>query len=411
MRYPIPSAVWLVIALIVIFTPVFYSVMLGPFFFNGDHFSHAEAAIRLQDSQMLGVPHVLYHVLFMTLYNIFPFVDLTRLSTFLMVALRAMLGLIIFLLLRAQLSGQLSDLWIGGLVILFLLTYSPIFLWHNQAHGVTEFFLHHISHLNHLVYHNPTQNLLLIFVVPAQLVALGAIVPQPFRSANQRIFVTLLAAALVMLMSLSKPSYSIALLPALGLAALYRTMRRLPVDWSLLILGLGVPFLLILALQYVVAYADPERAGVGIGWLVFFRSRGFREWEVGLKLILSVLFPLVAYLLHARHVIKDDLLNFSWLVFGVSLIWTYFFYEDGKRLTHGNFAWSGYAALFGLMFSTILFLLRHYTTQAFVRTPRAILTASAFALHLVAGIYTYLFIVVNSEFPSAVWRFISRTLG
>ncbi len=399
------------IALIVIFTPVFYSAVLGPFFFSGDYFAHAQAAIRLQDSQMSGAPHVFYHVLFAVLHDIFPFTNLAHLAIFIMVALRAVLGVIIFLLLRAQLSAQLSDLWIGGLVILFLLTYSPIFLWHNQAYGVKGFFLHHISHLNHFVYHNPTQNLLLIFVVPAQLIALRAIVPQPFRSANERIFFTLLAAVLVMLMSLSKPSYSIALLPALGLAALYRTVRRLPVDWPLLIFGLGVPFLLVLALQYVVAYADSERAGIRIGWLVFFHSYGFRWWEVGLKLILSVLFPLAAYLLHARHVIKDDLLNFSWLVFGVSLIWTYFFYEDGKRLTHGNFVWSGYAALFGLMFSTILFLLRHYTTQAFVRTPRAVLTASAFALHLVAGIYTYLFIVANSEFPGRVWRFISRMLS
>jgi len=77
----------------------------------------------------------------------------------------------------------------------------------------------------------------------------------------------------------------------------------------------------------------------------------------------SIAFPLIVYALHFRCARKDNYLNMSWLVFGVSCVWSYFFYEDGQRIGHGNFVWTAYIALFVLMFSSILFLIKHYSKR------------------------------------------------
>lgn len=385
------SAAWLALALVAIFAPIFYGVAHSNIhFFRADYLSHYKIALRIQNGEALGVPHIFYHILIIGLKSLLPSESPSQLSALLMIGFRALLGVWLFLILRAQLSARLSSWWIGVMVVLFLLT-APLYLWRDaiDTSGNIDFIRHFTGYLNPLVYHNPTQNLMLIFVVPVSLIALRAVVPQPFQNARQRFILTALSAVLVMLMSLSKPSYSIALFPALGLVVLYRVVRRLPVDWWLLVVGLGLPFLFVLVLQYAVAYADPQRAAIQMGGLVFFRTQGFQVWEVALKCVLSVFFPLVAHLLHAKHALKDDYLNISWLVFGVSLIWSYFFYESGSRLSHGNFVWSAYAALFVLMFSTLLFLLKHYTARSAKRTLGTLLTVIAFGLQIVAGLYAY----------------------
>ncbi len=244
-----------------------------------------------------------------------------------------------------------------------------------------------VGYINHLSFHSPTQNLMLIFVVPTSLVALRAISPRPFRNLNQRAFFTLLAILVILLLSLSKPSYSIALLPALGLLVLYRVIRRLPIDWWLLIFGIGVPSLLMLLLQYIVTYSDPQRPSIAVGWLTFFNVHLEGTVDVLTRLALSMVFPSVVYLLHAREARKDDYLTLAWLTFGLSLIWAYLFYETGRRTADGNFVWSSYAAMLVLMFSSLLFLIKQYATQPFKLSWRLALSAAVFLLHVGSGVY------------------------
>ncbi len=380
------TLVSLMLALAVIFAPVFAVTILE---FGRDYYGHYKIAQRIQNGEALNTPHVFYHVLFIGLRSIFPLrVSLTH--WLLVTSFRALLGVLLFTILKAQLSERLAFGWSGVVIVLFLLS-APLYMQPDPLDALIgrNQLVVKLGYLNYLVYHNPTQNLMMIFVVPVSLFALRAVAPQPYRNGNQRAFLTALSALLLTLMTLSKPSYLIALLPALGLAVLYRLVRRLPVDWWLLIFGLGLPAVLMLALQYVVAYGDPDRASVQIGVLTVFRGYGLQVWDVVLRHLLSLIFPLVAYLLHLKHALKDDYLNFSWLVFGASLIWSSFVHEGGARLLHGNFVWTAYAALFVLMFSSILFLLKHYAARAYKLTPGAVATLIAFGLHVISGVSLY----------------------
>lgn len=346
-----------------------------------DYEVHYFIAIAIEENIPVFVPHILYHVLIIGFKNFFPVLEPYQISILLMVSIKALLGITLLMALRANLPKPTRQFPLIALTLAILI-FTPVHLSYDAA-----FLL--IGYLNYTIYHNPTQNLMMIFVVPVSLFALRAVVAQPYRNGNQRVFLTALSALLLTLMTLSKPSYLIALLPALGLAVLYRLVRRLPVDWRLLIFGLGLPAVLMLALQYIVAYGDPDRASVQIGVLTFFRAHDLQGRDVLLRHLLSLVFPLVAYLLHLKYALKDDYLNFSWLVFGVSLIWSSFFYEGGARLLHGNFVWTAYAALFVLMFSTILFLLKHYAARAYKLTPGAVATLIAFGLHVISGVRLY----------------------
>ena len=369
-------AVALTLVSISIFTPVLRVVID---LFDDDYSQHYEMALRLSSGEIQHLPHFLYHTLLVALTKL----SATRDDALLVlsVGFRVLLGLVIFFVLSAQVSRNFPSIWRAVIVILFLLI-SPLYF------QVESPYL--IGYLSHLVYHSPTQNLMLLFVIPVSLLAMRAVVRKPFSSLNQRVFFTALSASLVMLMTLSKPSYLIALLPALGLAVLYRLVRRLPVDWWLLSFGLGLPSIFMLAFQYVVAYGDPENTSLQMGLLAFFRAHGLQVWDVVARHLVSIIFPLSAYLLHAKHAAKDDYLNFSWLVFGVSLIWSSFFHESGSRLMHGNFVWTAHAALFVLMFSTILFLLKHYAARAYKLGLSGVVSLVAFELHVLWGIRLYL---------------------
>jgi hypothetical protein len=219
--------------------------------------------------------------------------------------------------------------------------------------------------VHYAIYHSPTQILLYVLILPVSLISLRAIVPQPFGSLNQRVFFVMLSALTVLAMSLSKPSYTIALLPSVGLLAMYRLVRRLPVDWSLLIFGVILPQVLMLGLQYVVAYGDPQRASVRIGFLQPLRFYGtsVEPIEVLPGFILSIIFPLTVYAFYYDEARKDNYFNLSWITFGIGSVWSFFFYEDGPRLGHGNFSLTASSALFVLMFSSILFLIKHYSKR------------------------------------------------
>lgn len=381
-QHSIPVALFL-LALAALFFLIFYNYDFGYIEGMGDYIAHYELAVKLERGEQVGTPHLLYHALVILLRKVSGWEDVRLISTVLATSFRVLLGLTLFVLVKLETSSGVSERLILLSVALFLLT-APIYL-RVEPVLLPMLFL---GFINYLPYHSPTQNLLLLFVIPVSLIALRAVAPQPYEKTSQRILLVTLSIFLVTLLSLSKPSYSIALLPALGLIVLYRLIRRLPIDWLLLTIGLGLPFLFMLGVQYIVTYSDPQRASVELGWLVVFREHwGIQDEVVIARLILSVLFPVSVYLLYIREARRDAYLNFSWLVFGVSLVWSYFFYEGGQRTFDGNFIWSAFAALFALMFSTLMFLLRRYAQGQLRLSPRVALITIVFAAHLVSGIY------------------------
>lgn len=380
LEYSVPLALFLVTTTVLFFS-IFYSYNLGYVKIVGDYAAHYEIAAVLERGE-LTTPHFLYHVLVILLKKVLGLDNSEIISATLATFFRVLLGLVLFILIKLETLDKAPERLTLLFIVLLLLT-APIYLQVTKIIPPVFF-----GFINYLPYHNPTQNLMLVFVAPVSLIALRIIFPRPYKTLKRKILVAGLSILLVVLLSLSKPSYSIAILPALGFMVLYRLIRHLSVDWFLLIFGFGLPLMSVLGLQYGATYSGSQNASIEFGWLVVFREHWkIQETEVFAGLILSAAFPLLAYLLHFKTALKDRFLNFSWLVFGVSLVWSYFFYEGGDRIWHGNFIWSAYAALFVLMFSTGLFLLKHYIVEKAPISWRTDLSALVFVAHLISGLF------------------------
>ncbi|MCS6872700.1 MAG: hypothetical protein NZ571_14730 [Anaerolineae bacterium] len=370
------NVVLLSLVIVAVFTPVAYGFYR---LYPGDFIGHQDFAEGMEKNGEVKRPHVLYHVIFTMLRNCMGNQGIEGVFLLMATFLYVMIGIGLFLSLSLHAPAAIMKISLLSIVVLLLVS-KPIYIWFN----LPQF----IGYINYVSHHNPTQILLTVFVVPVSLIALRAISPQPYRNLNQRIFLISFSALIVLLLSVSKPSYSIALLPALGLVVLYRLLRRLPIDWTLLIISIIFPSLTLLSVQYVTAYIAEQETAIGIGQLEFFRVHRLQAWEVFVRLTLSILFPAVVYRLYISEALKNDYLNLAWLTFGVSLAWSYLLHEQGNRLGDGNFVWSSYVSLFVLMFSTVLFLLKQHAAESFRLSCRFVVSGVAFLLHVGSGVYT-----------------------
>jgi hypothetical protein len=334
---------------------LFLVVLLVPFYrfaiAGQDYAWHYSIATELRDSQFPSTPHILYHF-FIIIVSDGLALDQAQASLALAVIFRVITGVFMYVYIK---SSTPLDYKSSAIVVILFLLAVPVYILEP----------YNVGYVHYAIYHSPTQILLYVFIIPASLISLRAIISRPFKNLNRRVFFTMLSALLILAMSLSKPSYAIALLPGVGLLAMYRLVRRLPVDWSLLIFGVILPQVLILGLQYLVAYGDPQRTSVQVGFLQPLRFYGARvePIEVLLGFILSIALPLAIYAIYYDEARKDNYFNLSWITFGIGSVWSFFFYEDGPYLNAGNFSLTASSALFVLMFSAILFLIKHYSKR------------------------------------------------
>lgn len=336
---------------------------------------HAELSQRIASGADNGATtHILYHLLVIAAGYILPAASIATHAAIPVTLASVILGLFLFEHLRNIAQQSLPDAALG-LLALSLVTITPIFTVLNLP------FL--VGYLNLTIYHNPTQNILKLFVIPVTLLAYRGLFPQAYKTRTQHLLLVLIASILTMLMGLSKPSYTIVLLPALGLFALYRLLRRNPIDFRLLGAGIILPALFLLGLQFLGQYASTNDSSIAFGFLVFITQHLTLD-EIVPRFLLSIVFPLVVYALYWQQAIRSPFLNFAWLIFGISAFYMYFLYETGARIGHGNFGWGTYIALFVLFHASVVFLLGMWREQRADR--RLWIVGIVYGLHVLSGV-------------------------
>jgi len=315
---------------------------------SNDIEKHLGFALTMKTEGFLpNVPHFFYHWLVIAASEALPAAPPMTLALLPMLLANSLLALGLVPLLRSSGAGRLLAL---GLALL-LLIFAPILL------GTPDGGLLALGYLHPTVYHNPTQQLMRLFALPLSLFAVRALSPQPYASPAQRGGLLALCAALMILLSLSKPNYILALLPALGLLSAWRLVKRLPLDGPLL-LGLILPALALLGLQFISTFGVTDDQ-IALGWLGFYSARGLGVGDLLLMLLLSAAFPLAVLALHGRQAWADPYLRLSWVSFAFGAGFAYFVHE-GQRMTDGNFVWGGYVTLFLLVCASLAFIVRTY---------------------------------------------------
>jgi len=327
-------------------------LILWPAFSQGSQKSndiekHLGFALAMKTEGFLpNVPHFFYHLLVIVASEALPSAPPMTLALLPMLLANALLALGLVHLLQSAGAG-------GGLALglaLLLLIFAPILI------GTPDGGLLALGYMHPTVYHNPTQQLLRLFALPLGLLAARALHPTAEDSAPRWGLVAL-GALLSFLISLSKPNYTLALLPTLGLLGMYRLVRRQALDVPLL-LALILPALALLGLQFISTFGVTDD-GVALGWLVFYSVRGLGFADLLLMLLLSAAFPLAVLALHGRQAWEDAVLRTSWVAFGFGLAFAYFVHE-GQRMSDGNFVWGGYVTLFVLACASVVFVVRTY---------------------------------------------------
>jgi hypothetical protein len=339
-----------------------------------------------------GLPHFFYHLTVIGMSEMFPSLP-PRLQGGIPVLLFAQgLSLLTFELVRRQaVNTGISSRFLPAALTIILITTAPILVAGNN-----------VAYLFPTVYHSPTQIILRFWVLPVTLLALRALNPRPYRSVSRQAMIVALAVALVILMTLTKPNYTLSLLPALGLIGLYRIIRRQPLDWPLL-LGLGVTGTVLLGLQFFSTYNAPDESRIMFGVFRFMTLWAPPAFVV-VQFFASIAFPLYVAIAFRAQAMKDPLLNLTWVIFLASAIFAYFVHETRPRLYHGNFTWGAYVSLFMLFVASILFLIREHPRLLDIRQlppPRVLGLKSTIALillalHIASAIHYWLDLVSRS---------------
>jgi hypothetical protein len=374
------SLAWLAAAALVVMTlmlPILQIAVVD----SADYRDHirdarlwAEAGAGLQNANR---PHFLFHLLTIGAHTLIA--DWNNAAIAVITLMAGFTTVLILLPLRRAFGAvrwQDNALVVIGAILLMLIAPITMLTWSSQ----NLYFVYIPSH----IYHNPTQNVLkpfaLLFFFAALLVFQQPSSAQP---KMRRLAVVALAFVVGLCATLAKPSFSICLLPALGAVVLYRLYRRQPVDWVLLIFGIGAPVALVLGWQYLFHRS-------GMGGFAFDPLRVVEHYSAGTwhwKFLLSIPFPLAVYLLYWREARKRLDLNLAWLTFSAASVYLYLLSEP-RDWTSANFWWSAQIALFVLMVISAIFFVRQIRAQP-RWTWQAVVCALLFATHVVCGIVWY----------------------
>ncbi len=322
-------------------------------------------------------PQFLFHVLVIIFYRTIPGVSILYAGSLLAVIYYIALVAIIFILIYPLLKTltPLLRLTCAVALALTLVLVGPI----NLVDTSNLYF----GYIPSNSYHNPTIALLKPFALLLFLYACRAY--SDGRKSSLHIIVCALISALG---TMAKPSYAIVIIPVLGLLTVVHWWRRQPINWMLLIAGIGLPIAIVLIWQQ--NYYHDSSMG-GFIFAPFAVMSSYSPTNLLPKLLLSIAFPCAVLVFYCRSALKDTAMQVSWLGFLVGAIYTYFLGESATLLD-GNFTWSGQVSIFILFVASTLFLVKqnavlvaqHRFTKAFIICTLLLI------LHLVGGIMLYL---------------------
>lgn len=406
-------AIWrdiLVFAPFLLFVFV-YEANLLTFYFSHEksaYGAHVQFAFLMATAEKISIPHFLYQALVIVTGNLLyggqPILG-NLLKAGYLVSLSvtlALFSLLYVLFLKAiNRDGVRYSIFSVLMAVFFTVGSAVNALYFLDKHA-------YFGYLPLNVYNGPTHSLLQLFSIPLFLIVSRIFIPSKI---NARWLVPG-GALLTILATLAKPSFTVIILPAVGLIIVYRALKKEYINWNLFLWGLAAPSLAILGWQYYISFGSqwenmnrifsnvkiyPTRIG-------FAPFGQFIAWEVPLnlllpKLFLSILFPLTVYVSYWKTARRDLIFNLGWLVFLFGCISTYFFVEIviaenrmGKVSRAGNFTWSGLIGVYTLFVAAALFFLRQIFQQpATEKTDwrRLGFVLVVMALHLVYGIFWY----------------------
>lgn len=374
-RVPPLSIGLISIILTAIFAPLTVS-MVGR---GGDYVLHMRYAILWEQDGLWGkpLPHFLYQSLLIFFKGLLPGQNFPLAAAVIITFSYLVLGLTLYILFYHLLPNFHPKKRVMSAIILtvIIMLVAPINLLTRNAQN------QYFGYIAIQSYHNPTVILLRPLALWLFLFAVRV-----FRDKPTSVSLVLLCTAIAMLLSITKPNYGIAILPALALLTLVALYRKKPIDWRLLLVGIVVPIVTVIIWQYFYYRSQ----GIGGFSIAPFQVMNFLSPIPGSllpKFLLSCAFPLCVFVLYFKTVTLDIALRLAWIAFMFGVFYTYFL-MDALVWQAGNFIWSGEITLFLLFVTSTFFVLRQYlATRKW--TWQLTICAVVLTFHLISGLAFY----------------------
>jgi len=252
-----------------------------------------------------------------------------------------------------------------------------------------------------------------IFTYP-QRMYLGYVSPNPFHSPTYILFrpfvllffysivenlfskwqwkESILLVIFILCATLAKPSFTITIIPAVGILIILFYFREIKkINWLYLIFPLGLTSLIVLVTQYIVNYS-----GYWGDQVIFTPLTVVMYYVSSLPLvfifwILSILFPLIVSIFYFKENANKLSFQLVWINFFVAALLNFLFGEK-FNLGSNNFGWGSMIAVFLLFLEAIIIYGKKLLEIKTFRSPKSwqiIMLGGVLLAHLVCGFIYY----------------------
>lgn len=374
----------LLVVTLLVFLPLLQHMIVERAFDYPQHIAFAE---QMRAGTRPTLPHPVFHLALIGIEAVLPGVNtLQEAALLLMLGVSVWTARVIYAGYVRPAFGEAFNGTAGTLallVTLVLLVIGPINLltWHRQNLYLGYFMPN--------LYHNPTLSLLKPLALLHFPYAVGVFSTHAYFASRRAVLISIV---LLIVGTLTKPNYAMALFPVMCAAAAYRFYRKAPVQWRLLFWGILIPAGGILAGQYLLL----NQAELGGGGMAVRPFAYFQHWQVAdhlfLRCLFSVLFPLAVYGLYFKQARDNVWFNLAWLLLAVGALYAYLLVES-VQVWDGNFVWSAHVAVTLLFCVAGGFFLRqiYHPAAGLSRDWRALMCMVILSLHMVSGVFWWLF--------------------
>ena len=208
------------------------------------------------------------------------------------------------------------------------------------------------------VWHNST--ILFLFPFAIILFELSYKQLQTYDAKRNALIFLLIALNLVI-----KPSFFFVFICVYPLMLLYKYKFRQEFWLSILPVFLGG---VLLIGQFIIIYkinSQVVKDTSSVVFLPFWKNPELKEdmINIPISMLFSLLFPLLYTILNFRKLIQNQLFNYTFLSFVVSVLIFFFISESGPRASHGNFYWQIVITTWLCFFVSLLALMKDFKTE------------------------------------------------
>jgi hypothetical protein len=251
----------------------------------------------------------------------------------------------------------------------------------------------HYLYLGYLAmnsFHNPTSLLLKPIALLQFIYTLHA-----FNNPKISVREIVITAVLSILSAYAKPSFTICLLPALGIMVIIYWFKKQTIHWNLLIWGICLPSAIVLFAQFLLSYTGNQEDSIIFSLFGVMHSTSNYLFA---KLLLSITFPMLLTIFYRKRIMSSPKMLLAWICFIVGAFYSYFLAESGPHFRDGNFVWSGEIAIFILFFASTAFFLEEIVKSGIIKNIFQKVISGAWVLHLVSGIVYLLYSILTNGY-------------